>query len=639
MCGIAASIDLDGKGRATAWALDRIRHRGPDGEGVLRGADGNVVLEHCRLAIIDPDNPDADQPFTDVTGRWAIVYNGEVFNFREIRLQLEREGVTFRTNSDTEVVLLGFIHEGAHILEHLRGMFAFVIWDRERSEIFAARDQIGVKPFYYRVAGGLFLACSEVRPLLSYPELAQPTLDPAGIVEFLAFGDNPSERTVAEGVRKLLPGHYLRIQNGQLSIDEYWDVVGSDSTGLGSEDTATDLLSRLDAAVAASLVSDAPLGLMLSGGVDSSTIAALAVRHMPGQELTSYSVAFGQPDDESVAAGRLAEQLGMKHRTLRVSEAEVRGEFESWLADLDYPAGNPTWIASSFIARAANEDGIKVLLSGDGGDELFGGYERWMKYLRFHDLVWNRVPRFARRFGGRATRGRLGGLAADIARRASTDGGLFVPSRPFHDDVLDRCLGPVGRAAAELCPPETRIEELRRQFDTRLPDGDYLAWMSYVSVKTKLVEDFLQRLDKMGMRHSVEGRVPLLDPAVARWALRLPQRREGAAVPAKGSAPNSCAAHPPGIRARAPQAGVLPTHRIMVRGARARASRRRRDPLREWVTASVCSARRPTWSGLRYMDSRDAARVGGPEPAIRRRGRGRHGGCMSELATDHGHPG
>ena len=328
---------------------------------------------------------------------------------------------------------------------------------------------------------------------------------------------------MAEGVRKLLPGHYLRIQNGQLSIDEYWDVVGSESTGLESEDTAIDLLSRLDAAVAASLVSDVPLGLMLSGGVDSSTIAALAVRHMPGQELTSYSVAFGQPDDESVAAGRLAEQLGMKHRTLRVSEAEVRGEFESWLADLDYPAGNPTWIASSFIARAANEDGIKVLLSGDGGDELFGGYDRWMKYLRFHDLVWNRVPRFARRFGGRATRGRLGGLAADIARRASTDGGLFVPSRPFHDDVLDRCLGPVGRAAAELCPPETRIEELRRQFDTRLPDGDYLAWMSYVSVKTKLVEDFLQRLDKMGMRHSVEGRVPLLDPAVARWALRLPQ--------------------------------------------------------------------------------------------------------------------
>ena len=169
MCGIAASIDLDGKGRATAWALDRIRHRGPDGEGVLRGADGNVVLEHCRLAIIDPDNPDADQPFTDVTGRWAIVYNGEVFNFREIRLQLEREGVTFRTNSDTEVVLLGFIHEGAHILEHLRGMFAFVIWDRERSEIFAARDQIGVKPFYYRVAGGLFTGVQRGSPASLLP--------------------------------------------------------------------------------------------------------------------------------------------------------------------------------------------------------------------------------------------------------------------------------------------------------------------------------------------------------------------------------------------------------------------------------------------------------------------------------------
>jgi asparagine synthase (glutamine-hydrolysing) len=524
VCGIAASIDLDGKGRATAWALDRIRHRGPDGEGVLRGADRNVVLEHCRLAIIDPNNPEADQPFTDVTGRWAIVYNGEVFNFREIRFQLEREGVNFRTNSDTEVVLLGFIHEGARILKRLQGMFAFVIWDRETSEIFAARDQIGVKPLYYRISGGVFLVCSEVRPLLSYPELEQPAIDPAGIVEFLAFGDNPSERTVVERVRKLLPGHFLRIRDGQLSIEEYWDVLDSSAIDPLSDGAATDLLSRLDKAVAASLVSDVPLGLMLSGGVDSSTIAALAVRHVHGQELTSYSVAFGRPDDESVAAGRLAEQLGMRHRPLRVSEAEVRGEFESWLADLDYPAGNPTWIASSFLARAAREDGIKVLLSGDGGDELFGGYNRWMKYLRFHDFVWNRVPGFAKRLGGKATRGRVGGLAGDIARRASTDRDLFVPSRAFHDDVLDRSLGPVGRAAAALRPPETRIEELRRHFDARLPNGDYLAWMSYVSVKTKLVEDYLQRLDKMGMRHSVEGRVPLLDPALAQWALRLSQR-------------------------------------------------------------------------------------------------------------------
>ena len=530
MCGIAASIDLGGRGRAGAWALERLRHRGPDGEGVLRGGDGNVVLEHCRLAIIDPDNPQADQPFTDVTGRWAIVYNGEVFNFRQIRTWLEREGIHFRTNSDTEVVLLGFIHEGSRILERLQGMFAFVIWDRDTNEIFAARDQIGVKPLYYRVSRGLFLVCSEVRPLLAYPGLGQPAIDPAGVVEFLAFGDNPSERTVIEGVRKLLPGHFLRVQDGSVAIEEYWDLLGS-AVASPSDGAVTDVLSRLDRAVSASLVSDVPLGVMLSGGVDSSAVAALAVRHVSGQELKSYSVAFGRPDDESVAAARLAEQLGMRHRTLRVSEVEVRAEFESWLSDLDYPAGNPTWIASAFIAHAAREDGIKVLLSGDGGDELFGGYTRWMKYLRFHDMVWSRVPRVARRLGGRATRNLVGGLAGDIARRASTDRGLFVPSRPFHDDLLERSLGPVGTAAAALRPPETRIEELRRDFDARYPDGDYLAWMSYVSLKTKVVEDFLQRLDKMGMRHSVEGRVPLLDAALARWALRLPQ---GTKVPRYG---------------------------------------------------------------------------------------------------------
>ena len=334
------------------------------------------------------------------------------------------------------------------------------------------------------------------------------------------------------------------------------------------------MCSRAWTEPSASLVSDVPLGVMLSGGVDSSAVAALAVRHVSGQELKSYSVAFGRPDDESVAAARLAEQLGMRHRTLRVSEVEVRAEFESWLSDLDYPAGNPTWIASAFIAHAAREDGIKVLLSGDGGDELFGGYTRWMKYLRFHDMVWSRVPRVARRLGGRATRNLVGGLAGDIARRASTDRGLFVPSRPFHDDLLERSLGPVGTAAAALRPPETRIEELRRDFDARYPDGDYLAWMSYVSLKTKVVEDFLQRLEQDGdAAFGRRSRAPARR-CPRTMGIEAPPRDESTAVRAKSTVAQCCPADPPSVRSGAPEAGVLSTcSRVLVRGALERRGR------------------------------------------------------------------
>jgi asparagine synthase (glutamine-hydrolysing) len=523
MCGIAATIDLDGRGRAAPWALQYLRHRGPDGEGILEEPDGSAVLEHCRLAIIDPDNPAADQPFLSPDGRWVIVYNGEIFNFREIRRELERAGAVFRTDSDTEVVLLGFLHWGERVLERLRGMFAFAIRDRLSGDVFVARDQIGVKPLYYLVKDGLFLACSEVRPLLRHPRF-RPAFDPAGVLEFLAFGDNPGERTLVEGIRKLLPGHCLHIRRGQVTVEEYWDVLAREVPTPDGDDVSTQLIGLVDEAVASALVSDVALGLMLSGGIDSSLIAALAVRHISASELTAYSVTFGLLDDEGDAASRLAGDLGIAHRVVRVSPTEIRGEFDQWLCDLDYPAGNPTWIASSFIARAAHEEGLKVLLSGDGGDELFGGYLRWMKYLKFHDLLWARTPSPARRVAGVVSRPWLNGLAGDIARRAMTGGGLFVPSRPFHDDGLARCLGPVGRATADRFHPERSIEKLRSRFDERLPGGDYLAWMSYVTLKTKLVEDFLQRLDKMGMRHSVEGRVPLLDPALARWVLALPQR-------------------------------------------------------------------------------------------------------------------
>jgi asparagine synthase (glutamine-hydrolysing) len=524
MCGIGVSVDTDGRGRSQPWALPLMHHRGPDGERVLEAPDLGLVLEHCRLAIIDPSNPEASQPFSDPTGRWVLVYNGELFNFRELRADLERRGRRFRTDSDTEVVLEAFLADGEQAFSRFRGMFAFVICDLQTGELVCARDQVGVKPLYYSNTDGLFIAASEMRTMLAHPAVGK-RLDLAAVVEYLAFGYTLGERTLIEGVHKLVPGHVLRLKHGELTRSEYWDALPPSHP---SEDRPLEdeLVELLDEAVAAALVSDVPLSLMLSGGLDSSTIAVLAARHVPPSELTAYSVSFGLPTDESATAARLAGDLGMRHRELVLTNETLRQSFQHWLADMDVPTANPTGVAISHIARAVHEDGTKVLLSGDGGDELFGGYNRWMKYARFHDQVWKRTPGAVRRTAGRAVAPVVSGLAGDIARRAREGGELFVGSRPFHDDELRSSLGPVGLQAAAASPPEQGIAELRQRFDERLPGGDYLSWMSYAALKTSLAEDFLARLDKLAMRESVEGRVPLLDPVLTSWAFGVPQEKK-----------------------------------------------------------------------------------------------------------------
>jgi asparagine synthase (glutamine-hydrolysing) len=500
-----------------------MRHRGPDSEATAELVPGKLVLEHSRLAIIDPENREADQPFSDQSGRFTIVYNGELFNYRALRGELEKRSVSFRTDSDTEVVLQSYIADGESAFGRFRGMFAFVIADRLTGDLIAARDQIGVKPFYWFERDGLFVAASEMRTVLGHPGVSKD-LEPAAVVEYLAFGHNMWDRTLIKGVRKLPPGHLIRISNSRPRVEEYWDPLGGRT--VNGEASETELLDQLESAVASSLVSDVPISMMLSGGLDSSTIAVLAARHTDPADLRSYSISFGLPSDESPTAERLARDLGMRHRTILLTQEQLAGSFDRWLADLDVPTANPTWVAVSEIARAVAEDSGKVLLGGDGGDELFGGYTRWMKYLRFHDFIWARAPASARRLAGRMARPALSGLAGDIARRASHGDELFVGSRPFHDDDLAATLGPVGRRAAVDHPPESGIESFRSRFEERTNDhGDYLQWISYLSLKNHLVEDYLARLDKMGMGYSVEGRVPLLDPDLVRWSFGVSQER------------------------------------------------------------------------------------------------------------------
>ncbi|MGH2755472.1 MAG: asparagine synthase (glutamine-hydrolyzing), partial [Actinomycetota bacterium] len=405
------------------------------------------------------------------------------------------------------------------------GMFAFAIWDRETDELFAARDQIGVKPLYYAFVDGFLVIGSEMRTVMDHPAVPS-TLSAGSVVEYLSFGYTSGERTLIESIKKLEPGHAMRLSGGRLNVFEYWDVIGDATSTLDGRPVETQLRELLEAAVSAALVSDVPVGIMLSGGLDSSVIAALAARHGSPDDLHAFSIDFGLPTDESAAAARLADELGISHTTIRLTQERLRSGFDAWLGEIDEPSSNPTWFAVAAIAEAARDEGIKVLIGGDGGDELFGGYNRWMKYLRFHDRVWGPAPRSVRRVAGALGAPVARGLAGDIVARARKGGELFVNSRAFHDDHLKKTLGPVGLDALAQRSPEAFVAGLRARFDERCPGGDYLNWMSYVALKTDLVEDYLARLDKMGMIRSVEGRVPLLDPALARFAFGLTQEQK-----------------------------------------------------------------------------------------------------------------
>ena len=454
-------------------------------------------------------------------------------------ISIER-GVQFRTDSDTEVVLNALVLDGPEALKRFRGMFALLLWDAETRVLLAARDQIGVKPLYYTVSQGAFVAASELRTLIAHPAV-KPELDPANVVEYLSFGFVAGAGTLLDGVFKLEPGHFLVVKDGAVRVAEYWDALSAEQTlsPTGGATRWRSCVKRSMRRLSGSLVSDVPVSLMLSGGLDSSAIAALATHHVPAARSDRLLGLVRSPD------GRIGCRRSSRGRSRHAAPRDPAHRESLW--PRGSTSGSPTWISRrrtqpgspcrASLPRSP-ADGNKVLLGGDGADELFGGYNRWMTYLRFHDRYWSRIPAIGRRVIGLGARPFARGLAGDIARRARNGGQLFVGSRPFHDDDLRRYLGPVAREAARAEAPESHVEALRERFDTRRPGGDQLAWMSYVALKTDLVEDYLVRLDTMGMRHSVEGRVPLLDvDLVELCILAVPESQGGATIRAEGAVP------------------------------------------------------------------------------------------------------
>jgi asparagine synthase (glutamine-hydrolysing) len=522
MCGIAGFVESSAApapfGRDAASTLvhrmcDVIRHRGPDDEGVW--VDEGVALGMRRLSIIDLST--GHQPIHNEDRSVWIVFNGEIYNYRELRRELEAAGHRFYTSTDTEVIVHAYEQWGKPAIARLRGMFGLAIWNTRTRALLVARDRIGIKPVYYATVNGRLYFGSELKSLLEAPDLPRD-LDPDALNHYLSFLYTPRAGSIFKHVRKLPPGHLLTWQNGRWTIDKYWEMP-ADETFTGSEADAVDQLRAvLTDAVRSHLVSDVPLGAFLSGGIDSSLVVGLMAQ-VSGARVKTFSIGFDEPEfDELEPARRVAEHFGTEHHEFVVKPDGV-GILDRLVSHFDEPFADPSAIPTWYVSEMARRH-VTVVLSGDGGDELFGGYDRYVPHPRV--VAFDRYsPRALRRLAAvAAARLPHGARGKNFLRHVGRDdkGRYLDAIRFFGADEKSALLTPDVLRLIEGPDPEARLARHFERF-VRLP---WSSQMMRFDAETYLPEDVLTKVDRMSMAHSIESRVPLLDNEVIAFASSLP---------------------------------------------------------------------------------------------------------------------
>ncbi|HEY3975011.1 MAG TPA: asparagine synthase (glutamine-hydrolyzing) [Candidatus Sulfotelmatobacter sp.] len=545
MCGIFGIIAHGA--RIPDGVLERgtqsLAHRGPDDSGTILLRDAipdpiEIGLGNRRLSILDL-SPLGHQPMHDAeTGNW-IVYNGEIYNFREVRAELQQAGTNFVSHSDTEVLLKAYARWGDACLAKFRGMFAFALWDAHRHRLFIARDPMGIKPLYYAHAGSYLIFASEVRTLLG-TGLIQLRIDPAGLINYLTFGSAYDPLTIVEGVRSLPPGHTLSWKGGTLQQSSYWDLVDDPATGghssepfaVRNEPPAAPLQPLLEEAVRLQLVSDVPVGVFLSGGIDSSALVSILSRS--GITASTFSIVFREADfSEAEYSRAVAARFHTDHHEINVSQSDVLAAIPDALGAMDLPTMDG--INTYFVSRETRRAGVKVALSGLGGDEVFAGYSsfRTLPSVERYAWLWKRVPR--------PVRGSLASMFAALAPESDQNRKLASLARAngriLHPYFLTRMLFTPGQR--DLLFPRTdqatartatasQCDRLQR---SRLLDP--VNRVSYLESRCYMLNTLLRDADFMSMSQGLEVRVPLIDHRLAKAVLALPGRSKLNGTPKK----------------------------------------------------------------------------------------------------------
>jgi asparagine synthase (glutamine-hydrolysing) len=518
VCGIAGVFNFRSLTHADAAAVQRmgdvVAHRGPDASGVY--VDGPTGLAHRRLAILDLSDQ-GRQPMYSADGRFAMVFNGEIYNYLELRDELQRAGHHFRTQTDSEVLLTLYALEGPAALSRLQGMFAIGIWDAERRELFLARDRVGIKPLYYVETPDGLVFGSEAKSLFEYPGVPCD-VDRDQIDTYMTFGYVPGARTLFRGVKKLLPGHALTVTSHGLTCREYWDVRYAPNHARDAEDTASQLHDLLLDVTNMHLRSDVPVGVFLSGGLDSSAVVSL-LSEAGVSGIKTFSVAYrdGEAFDESQYAGLVSRHFGTTHHVLYVDPSHFEDFIPDYVWHMDEPVTEAAALSLYFISRELRQH-VTVALSGEGADELFAGYQiyRYMLWLeRYRQAPMLLRSHVAEPIAAMVPSGKVQKYL-EMARLPLAERYLGVGvSEPWHRRAL---------YSPSMRDPVTRpaTEDVTGRYYGRSAGHDALSQMLYLDLKTWLVDDLLIKADKMTMANAVELRVPFLDHRVIEFAATVP---------------------------------------------------------------------------------------------------------------------
>jgi asparagine synthase (glutamine-hydrolysing) len=535
MCGINGTLAFtNGTYRVTVPEIARMRdtmaHRGPDGADAWLAPDGRIGLAHRRLSIVDLSEA-ASQPMSNEDGTLWITYNGEIYNHADIRRELSQSGRhQWKTDHcDTEVILHAFEEWGIDCLSRFRGMFAFGLWDARARELWLVRDRIGIKPLYYSVHHGRLTFASEIKALLE--DAGQHRgVDETALFHYLSFLTTPGTQTLFDGVKKLSPGTWLRVRaDGTMTERRYWDVWDDVSASPGGEDEIAErVLAELRTAVSLRKMSDVPVGVFLSGGLDSSTNAALFSEGETSPVKTfsiGYADAYRTYQNELSYARQMAARVGADHHEYLVTVPDIL-EFLPRMVQLqDEPIGDPVCVPLYYVAKLARKAGVVVCQLGEGADELFIGYPSWIEALKrqhWNDLP---VPNTAKRLAcaGLAALGYDRTVHVEWLRRGARNEPLFWGgAEAFTDAEKRRLLSPRLRGTLRDVTSWDAIRPIRERFERNAPERSHLNWMSYVDLNLRLPELLLMRVDKMTMGVSVEGRVPFLDHRFAGLAMSIP---------------------------------------------------------------------------------------------------------------------
>jgi asparagine synthase (glutamine-hydrolysing) len=497
-----------------------IIHRGPDAGAVW--LDDHIGMVHRRLSILDLSTA-GTQPMVSRTGRYVIAFNGEIYNYLELRQSLNAAGFTFRTQTDTEVLLALFEHKGVSCLDELNGMFAIAIWDTEAKQLFLARDRLGKKPLYYYQENGQFAFASEIKALLPAP-FVRTELRLDAVKDFFAYQYVPDPKTIYQNIHKLPPGHWLITNGDEVEQQQYWDVSFASQSTASEEELQAGLYDLIDDAVRLRMISDVPLGAFLSGGVDSSAVVGLMAGHS-SQPVTTCSIGFDSKRfDEVKWARKVAGLFKTDHHEFTVRE-NVAGNIAGIARYFDEPFADPSFVPTYFVSQLARQK-VTVALAGDGGDENFAGYSKYRT-----DQIENRLRNL---FPGplrRALFPGLGQLAGRInspaTRKAQSllgtlamepDRSFFTTNCFFRQSLWDELVrGDLKRETVGYDPAD-----ITREHYANADTDDHLGKILYTDIKTYLPGDILVKVDRMSMAHSLETRAPLLDYRVVEYAANLP---------------------------------------------------------------------------------------------------------------------